>query len=41
MFDPLKSYKNSLSDPEAKKNYDEGYDRIFKKQEPEGEAKVK
>ena len=29
MFDPLASYKNSMNDPEAKKKYDEGWERIF------------
>jgi hypothetical protein len=33
MFDPLKAYKRGLTDPEQKKKYDEGYDRIFGRKE--------
>jgi len=28
-FDPIAAYKKSMNDPEAKKKYDEGWDRIF------------
>lgn len=34
MFDPLKAYKSSMNDPEAKQKYDENYERIFGHKEP-------